>query len=62
METAIRTTKNTTKRPYDAPQIGRVMLDNQISLILASDASPAGEPEGWSKVNDNKNPFKTTIG
>lgn len=57
------TNENIAKKTYFSPQVVRIQLDNEISLVLASDADPGVEPD-WSKVNENNNndPFKTNIG
>jgi hypothetical protein len=45
---------------YSTPQIERINLDNEISLILESDA-PYGEPSWSQNLENNKdNPFKET--
>ena len=51
------------KRTYNFPQLQRVILDNDISLILES-SPPAGPDEGYLKVPDyfNNDPFKTNLG
>lgn len=56
--------ENTGKKPYCLPQIERIKLDNEISLVLASDPTPDTEPGGWSKAPEhfNNDPFKTNIG
>ena len=53
------TTQNKENRPYIAPEIERVALDNEISLILES-TPPTGPNEGYLKSNDrfNNDPFK----
>lgn len=50
------------KKVYSSPQIERIKLDNEISLILGSDVSPDGEP-AWSQnlEKNNDNPFRETI-
>jgi len=50
------------KRPYLIPKIERVMIDNNISLILESENPDPGEP-GLSNIPGylNNNPFKTTF-
>jgi len=43
-----------TKQSYLAPDIELIRLDNDISLQLASDPDPMGEPgsgDGWSAYN-----------
>jgi hypothetical protein len=50
-----------TKRKYFKPEIELIRLDREISLQLASDANPEGEPD-WSAVNHtthfNNNPMQ----
>jgi hypothetical protein len=48
------------KKDYRSPQIERITLDNEISLVLQSPASPPI----WSENQENakNNPFKTDIG
>ena len=52
----------TEKQTYRSPQIERIQLDNEISLVLES-ALPAIEPL-WSKAPEhfNNDPFKTNLG
>jgi len=47
------------KRSYSPPQIDRVELDNEISLILQS--APDGPNESLNKVSEylNNDPFKS---
>lgn len=51
------------KRIFQAPQIEKVELDNEISLVLQS-APPTGPDEITSKVPEyfNPDPFKANIG
>jgi hypothetical protein len=52
--------RSTEKKVYISPQIERTTLDNEISLILASPASP---PDwGENQENANPDPFKTFMG
>jgi len=53
--------KNSKRRTYCVPFIERILLDNEISLILQSDGSPDGEPLGVLE-NFNYDPFKTNLG
>ena len=48
------------KKTYNPPQIEMIKLDNEISLQLASDDNPTGEPENWGKANQptNNDPYK----
>jgi len=51
------------KKTYSPPQIERIRLDNEISLVLES-GSPEGEP-GWivkAPEHFNNDPFKTNLG
>lgn len=50
---------NTVKRTYNSPQIERIRLDNEISLILNSveSDSPDGEPTSALEYFNN-DPFK----
>jgi hypothetical protein len=51
------------KATYIAPQIERIMLDNEIALALES--NPANGPgEGFNKVPEylNNDPFKLNVG
>lgn len=53
------TIESTEKKVYSSPQIERIKLDNEISLVLSS---PESLPL-WSenKENCNNDPFKTNI-
>ena len=53
--------KKVQKRTYSNPQIERIKLDNEISLILESSDAP-GDPEA-SLTNEyfNNDPFKSNI-
>ncbi len=42
---------NIQQKEYQAPQISRIDLDREISLQLASDNSPMGEPE-WAAYDN----------
>ncbi len=46
-------------KTYSSPKITKVELDNEISLQLASDPNPFGEPDNWSQapVNFDNDPF-----
>lgn len=57
MKTTIESTK---KKVYSSPQIERIILDNEISLVLSS---PAKLPV-WSENQENytNDPFKTNVG
>ena len=57
MKTSIESTE---KKVYSSPQIERILLDNEISLVLSS---PDSLPD-WSenKENFNNDPFKTNVG
>lgn len=43
--------KHKEQKEYQTPQVSRIELDREISLQLASDTSPMGEPE-WAAYND----------
>jgi len=51
--------ETTEKKVYRSPQIERIALDNEISLVLQSPASPPV----WSENKEyfNNDPFKTNI-
>lgn len=34
------------KNQYSAPELTEILLDNEMSLQLASDANPSGDPSG----------------
>ena len=42
-----------TKQVYITPEIELIRLDNEISLQLASDVDPMGEPDWSSKADDS---------
>ena len=44
------------KKAYNAPEIEQIVLDNEISLILVSDA-PVGPDEVNNSGNEIKEPF-----
>ena len=50
------------KKNWISPQIKMIELDNEISLQLASNKQPTGEPDGeeWVKAGQplNNNPYK----
>jgi hypothetical protein len=52
--------ENKQKRMYNAPQIGRIKLDNEISLALESEP-PTYESSSLIKAPEyfNNNPFKS---
>lgn len=49
------------KKTWISPQIKMIVLDNEISLQLASDTEPMGEPN-WTKANQHatNDPYKMT--
>jgi hypothetical protein len=51
-------------KKYLAPNIERIKLDNEISLILLSGIpdSPGGAPWGKAEKTSLNDPFKTTMG
>jgi hypothetical protein len=57
----MKTTRTSTaKKIYCSPQIEQVTLDNEISLVLESPASPPLWSENQEKATNN--PFKTDVG
>lgn len=50
------------KKNWISPQIKKIVLDNEISLQLASNKQPTGEPDGeeWAKAGQplNSEPYK----
>ncbi len=56
--------ETTKKRIYKSPQVERIRLDNEISLVLQSDVSPFGDPEANLQTKDSydNDPFKISIG
>jgi len=55
--------ENKDKKTYCPPQIERIRLDNEISLVLQSDLNPDGEPVWSSKAEHlNNDPFKSNLG
>jgi len=51
------------KRTYITPDVLCIKLDNEISLALASDPSPEGDPTFSSNQHlFNNDPFKSNIG
>jgi hypothetical protein len=53
------TNSNAEKRPYAKPQVKRIQLDSEISLVMGSAAPPPSNP-GWAKTEENTtpNPFR----
>ena len=51
-------TKKNNRRQYKRPQVSRVKLDNEISLVMVSD--PKGNPPWGSNEapGSNRDPFK----
>lgn len=52
------------KKVYHVPELCRIELDNEISLALASNPDPMGEPD-WGAQNQKSlapNPFKDQLG
>ena len=49
------------KRTYITPQIERVKLDNEISLILVSGTEDPGDPQSSIAPEYFNNPFKTNL-
>ncbi len=54
------TIETTAKKVYHSPHIERIALDNEISLILSSPASPSPWSENQDKATND--PFKTDMG
>lgn len=54
------TIEKSEKKVYSSPQIERIIMDNEVSLVLSS---PADLP-GWTKNQENftYDPFKTDLG
>ena len=50
------------KKNYVSPAIELVNLDREISLALASDTDPFGEPVWTQAQPTNNDPFHTNIG
>jgi len=52
--------ETTERKVYSSPQIERITLDNEISLVLESPAVPPV----WSENKEyfNNDPFKTNVG
>ncbi len=48
-----------TKKKYTAPEIELIELDNEISLVLASNTPPEGPSE---TLNSIQSPFKENTG
>lgn len=40
-------------KTYSSPEVTMVELDNEISLQLASDPTPFGEPDNWLVENSS---------
>ncbi|MCX6308035.1 MAG: hypothetical protein NTY32_04080 [Bacteroidia bacterium] len=53
----------TIKRAYDAPQIEAILLDNEISLVLASAPGDPPDDTGWGAHLEKTppNPFKENL-
>jgi len=57
--------KSNKKQVYTSPQIERIELDNEISLVLQSQQAPPtgpGEPTSFAPDYFNQDPFKTNVG
>ncbi|MGB4577611.1 MAG: hypothetical protein WBI06_12040 [Paludibacter sp.] len=51
----------TIKSIYIAPDVERILIDNEISLALESELPPFGPDETMNTANfNNANPFKLT--
>ena len=55
---------STERKKYEAPEIMVVKLDTAISLEMASDPDPLGEPEDWpySKNSIAPDPWRSNLG
>ena len=57
----MKTMNENNQKQYTTPQVERVVLDNEISLALASAPTPPAAP-GWESQNSpdyfNNDPFK----
>ena len=55
---------STERKRYEAPEITVVKLDTAISLEMASDPDPFGEPEDWpySQNSIAPDPWKGNLG
>jgi len=56
--------ETTKKCRYKSPQVERIRLDNEISLVLQSDRYPFGDPEANLQTKDSYDidPFKINVG
>ncbi|MFA5781194.1 MAG: hypothetical protein WC868_02875 [Bacteroidales bacterium] len=55
----MKTINKKQKRNYAKPQIERIKLDNEISVFMASEPNPPGDPTGSIQPdNFSINPFK----
>jgi hypothetical protein len=60
----MNTTAKTTKKVYNQPQVEHIVMDNEISLQLASATqAPPSDPEANLMTQDfvNQNPFKDQL-
>ena len=55
---------STERKKYEAPEIMVVKLDTAISLEMAPDPDPLGEPEDWpySKNSIPPDPWRSNLG
>ena len=54
--------QKTEKRTYNPPQIDRIKLDNEISLVLSSRDAPGDPVSSVAPEYFNNDPFKTNVG
>ncbi len=55
---------NNQKQVYSTPEIVSILLDNEISLALASETPPDGPGETYNTTPEylHNNPFNTNLG
>lgn len=55
---------STERKKYEAPEIMVVKLDTAISLEMASDPDPLGEPEDWPHSQNSiaPGPWRSNLG
>jgi hypothetical protein len=51
----------TTKKIYNCPEISKIELDNEISLVLNSFGNPQNDPNDWSKTPDYFNADRLSV-
>ena len=60
--TKMETKKKSEKRIYQAPVIKKIVLDNEISLILESNAPEGPNERSYAPEYLKNDPFKTNVG